>query len=434
MKLKILYSILLIVFTSSLGFSQTGIGTTTPNASAKLDVYSDNKGFLPPRVTLTSNTDNSTIPNPATGLLVYNTGNNASIVAGYYYWNGSSWATIATAQGSGVSASFMRGSRSSAQTSNLTANSLVAFTQVDYSSGQDISLNNTTGQITLAAGRTYRLLGHVPSFTSGSGALSLCWYNETNSSWIGSQSISYAPTNSAAFGAVGGIAEAIITVTSTPIVISFRITTGTAVTGLGGNTDFFTSNSYPWFDIQVISGNAPFNQYNFGDVKTGFQTVDHNGWIKLDGRAKSTLTATQQVQATALGIGTNLPDATNAFLVQNASTIGSVVGSNTKTITQANLPNVTLGGTTSTDGSHTHTINVNDNTVILVSGGTVTAMKEGNNNWTTGGTISSASVIASAGSHSHNITTNSINGGVTQTALDITPKTLSVNTFIYLGY
>ena len=41
--------------------AQTGIGTTTPNASAKLDVYATNKGFLPPRVTLTSTTDATTI-------------------------------------------------------------------------------------------------------------------------------------------------------------------------------------------------------------------------------------------------------------------------------------------------------------------------------------------------------------------------------------
>jgi hypothetical protein len=173
---------------------------------------------------------------------------------------------------------------------------------------------------------------------------------------------------------------------------------------------------------------------NYGDVKTGFQSTDHNGWVKLNGRAKSTLSATQQAQATALGIGTNLPDASNAFLVQNGRALGDVFGANSKTIAQANLPNVTLGGSTSSDGSHTHTINVNDNTVITVSGGSVTAMKEGNNNWTAGSTVSNASVISNAGSHSHTITTNSINGGVTQTALDITPKSLSVNTFIYLGY
>lgn len=59
--------------------SQTGIGTTTPHASTKLEVNATDKGFLPPRVTLTSSSDNSTIPNPATGLLVYNTGTNAGL-------------------------------------------------------------------------------------------------------------------------------------------------------------------------------------------------------------------------------------------------------------------------------------------------------------------------------------------------------------------
>jgi hypothetical protein len=81
-------------------FSQTGIGTTTPHASAKLDVSSTNKGFLPPRVTLASATDVSTIPSPAEGLFVYNVGS-VGLQAGYYYWNGANWATIATATSAG---------------------------------------------------------------------------------------------------------------------------------------------------------------------------------------------------------------------------------------------------------------------------------------------------------------------------------------------
>ena len=89
-----------------LGFAQTGIGTTTPNASAKLDVFSTNKGFLPPRVTLTSATDASTIASPAEGLMVYNVGS-VGLQAGYYYWNGSSWATIATATSAGNGAASM---------------------------------------------------------------------------------------------------------------------------------------------------------------------------------------------------------------------------------------------------------------------------------------------------------------------------------------
>ena len=85
--------------------AQTGIGTTTPNASAKLDVYSTNKGFLPPRVTLASVSDATTITSPAEGLLVYNLGS-SGLQSGYYYWNGANWATIATASsaGNGVTA------------------------------------------------------------------------------------------------------------------------------------------------------------------------------------------------------------------------------------------------------------------------------------------------------------------------------------------
>jgi hypothetical protein len=98
----------LFLFLSINIFAQTGIGTTTPNASAKLDVYSTNKGFLPPRVTLTGVSDATTIASPAEGLLVYNLGS-VGLQAGYYYWNGANWATIATATsaGNGVTATNM---------------------------------------------------------------------------------------------------------------------------------------------------------------------------------------------------------------------------------------------------------------------------------------------------------------------------------------
>ena len=239
-------------------YAQTGIGTTTPEASAKLDISSTNKGFLPPRVTLTSITDNTTIPNPATGLLVYNTGNNVGLVAGYYYWNGSSWATIATATGSGVSASYVRGSRTTAQTAGLSTNGLVAFTQVDQSAGQDISLNTTTGQITLAAGKTYRLQAQVPSFqTSAADARpQFGWYNETTGAYVGSSSAAYSGASSAGYGATGGLSDAVIT-TSVQTVVSYRIIQTFNTNQLGGNGDFSTTGSYPWFNIEVISGNQP---------------------------------------------------------------------------------------------------------------------------------------------------------------------------------
>jgi hypothetical protein len=102
---KILF-ILSILLIASFVEAQTGIGTTTPNASAKLDVSATNKGFLPPRVALTGVYDVSTIPTPATGLLVYCNGT-GGLASGYYFFNGTAWATIATEGGSGsVAAEF----------------------------------------------------------------------------------------------------------------------------------------------------------------------------------------------------------------------------------------------------------------------------------------------------------------------------------------
>jgi len=256
--MKQLIILFLLSFFSLIGKAQTGIGTTTPDASAKLEVSASNKGFLPPRVTLTSGTDTATIPSPATGLLVYNTGNNLGLVAGYYYWNGASWATIATATGSGVSSSYMRGSRSTAQTTGLSTNGLVVFTQADQVAGQDISLNTTTGQITLAAGRTYRLQAQVPSFqTSASDARpQFGWYNETTGAYVGSSAAAYSGASSAGYGATGGLSDAVIT-TTTQTVVSYRIIQTFNTNQLGANGDFTATGSYPWFNIQVISGNLP---------------------------------------------------------------------------------------------------------------------------------------------------------------------------------
>jgi hypothetical protein len=70
---------------SLLWAQSVGIGTSTPDASARLEVSSTNQGVLIPRVSLTSVTDAATIPSPATSLLVYNTNANLPQGAGYYY-------------------------------------------------------------------------------------------------------------------------------------------------------------------------------------------------------------------------------------------------------------------------------------------------------------------------------------------------------------
>ncbi len=74
------------------------VSGSNPDASAKLEVRSSNKGFLPPRIALTGNNDVTTIASPASGLLVYNTASagtgSQTIAPGYYYFNGTIWKAI----------------------------------------------------------------------------------------------------------------------------------------------------------------------------------------------------------------------------------------------------------------------------------------------------------------------------------------------------
>lgn len=89
------YFVVITLFFIVVMTAQTGIGTSTPNASAKLDVFSTTQGFLPPRVALTATNVASPITSPATGLLVYNTIATGTaptnVIPGYYFWNGAAW-------------------------------------------------------------------------------------------------------------------------------------------------------------------------------------------------------------------------------------------------------------------------------------------------------------------------------------------------------
>jgi hypothetical protein len=81
--------ITIALFANSIGFTyaqNVGIGTTTPNTSAILEISSTNKGLLAPRMTTAQR---NAIASPAKGLLVYDTDLNA-----LYHNNGSAWAAV----------------------------------------------------------------------------------------------------------------------------------------------------------------------------------------------------------------------------------------------------------------------------------------------------------------------------------------------------
>jgi polyhydroxybutyrate depolymerase len=75
----------------SVGISANG---NPPDSSAILDIKSNNKGILLPRVFLTSLTDSATISKPVISLIVFNTNRNLPGGAGFYVWNGKGWDVI----------------------------------------------------------------------------------------------------------------------------------------------------------------------------------------------------------------------------------------------------------------------------------------------------------------------------------------------------
>jgi len=159
--------------------------------------------------------------------------------------------------------------------------------------------------------------------------------------------------------------------------------------------------------VDAFVANNGYTSYNIGEIKQTIGTLP-TGWIKLEGQAISTLTASQQTQASSLGLSGNLPNASNSVLVQNGNALGSVSGSNTKTISQANLPNINLTGSGTLATPHFFGSDISAGSSAF-------------------GTTATTTVVIN---RPINV---SVSLGGNGTALDITPQSLSVHTYIYLG-
>lgn len=110
---KIIFLLLVVFHLSKLSFSQSvGVGTTSPDNSAILDVQSTSKGMLVPRIALTAANAASPVTSPADALLIYNTASAGSginaVAPGFYHWQSSisRWVAISSATTSNNTAGF----------------------------------------------------------------------------------------------------------------------------------------------------------------------------------------------------------------------------------------------------------------------------------------------------------------------------------------
>jgi len=89
---------LVLLLSSNQNIAQNvGIGAEsfTPDANSMLEVKSDNKGFLPPRLELVQTTSYAPLPEAhVAGMVVYNTATTGDVTPGLYVNDGSKWISL----------------------------------------------------------------------------------------------------------------------------------------------------------------------------------------------------------------------------------------------------------------------------------------------------------------------------------------------------
>jgi microcystin-dependent protein len=329
--IKRIVTIVLVVLLVSTAHAQTGIGTSTPNASAKLEVAATDKGFLPPRISLTGVYDQTTIPSPATGLLVYCKGD-AGLSAGYYFWNGTAWATIATAGGSGsVAAEFGE---------NILA------TNVTVASTTPVDVLT----FTLPSAGTWEVITFMRAQGTPSYAAEFALYDATNVVVPNSEILT-------AYGENASTGTGIFRITTTGLAV-FKVKAWATHGTYNATTDNNGRTGVTW---KKISGNAPVYwepSPPIGSVVAYAGSVAPSGYLLCDGSAvsRSTYAKLFAIIGTTYGSGNgsttfNVPDLRGRVAVgKNAgsfASLGSTGGEENHTMTINEMP------------AHKHTTSVN---------------------------------------------------------------------------
>ena len=127
------YFIILLLTISLNCVAQIGLGTSSPDKSAVLDLSSNTKGFLMPRMTTLQQ---SNLVNPAIGLMVYNTTTNQ----------------IETNKGDGLGSASWTGASTNGTTANIGTNTTqLATTEFVMSNSNNYNSINATNEIMTAS-------------------------------------------------------------------------------------------------------------------------------------------------------------------------------------------------------------------------------------------------------------------------------------------
>jgi len=178
---------LLLLVSVTFTQAQVGVGANNPNPSAQLEISSTSKGLLPPRMTITQR---NAIISPATGLIIFNTTNNALNIYFSGAWYQLSNSVVPGSIATLVTASPTNNGTLKSGTAASGVSSIVSYTggNGENHSGQTVSSTGVTGlTATLPAGifalgegtLTYNITGTPASEGTASFALNVGGQNGT---------------------------------------------------------------------------------------------------------------------------------------------------------------------------------------------------------------------------------------------------------------
>lgn len=136
------------VLTTSDVFAQQGFGTNTPDRSAAVDIVSNKRGLLIPRIDLTKTTEAGPVTRPENALFVYNKATANDVTPGFYYWEAANVAN-AKEQGLGRWVRFVSSNSGSAVTVSAGTNVTVKPTPDGHDMDYNVSVKggDVAGQV-----------------------------------------------------------------------------------------------------------------------------------------------------------------------------------------------------------------------------------------------------------------------------------------------
>ena len=329
---KIIYTLFLLVSSSSL-HAQVGIGTNTPDNSAMLEVQSNERGILFPRMT---SAQRNGIASPANGLHVFDTNTNS-----LWYFNGTVWInTVSDASLGDVKSGFQPNDHS-------------GWILMDGRAVNTLNANQQAAAIALG------FTTNLPDATTA-----------------------YLVQNNGTMGAVSGANTTTLTQANLPNV-NFTGTTNSA----GG--------------------------HNHGGSTGDNGGHNHTGTTSTNGSHNHTGSTTTN--------GDHNHQYWDMFYSENPGTGwgGSTVNFTSRGSNGTDNDNVQwqVSRGTGSAGNHSHALNINNN-------------GDHNHTFTTSTVANHNHTISTDGAHTHAVTVSS---GGSADPINIAPRSLTVNMFVYLG-